>query len=271
MLWGNISKVKLRWALACDERVDLGKWGQRVAMNMATGAPRRIESSTLQERVYRELARSIMTGHYVPGEALTIRALAANLGTSVMPVREALQRLHSDGAVVVTPNRSIRIPIMTKPAFQELIELRLLLEGTAAAAAAQSITEPEIALVEASNEVNVRAARERDLERLLQSNHDFHFGIYRAARSAHLLPIIEGLWLKMGPMYSTLNRMWDTIKGDFQKVQRDHMEVIAALRAHDRERARKATEADIHDAEAWFQDQHEFPSELEGDGAKAPD
>ena len=76
-------------------------------MSDTTGAPRRIESATLQERVYRELAHSIMTGHYAPGEALTIRALAADLGTSVMPVREALQRLYSDGAVVVTPKNMI--------------------------------------------------------------------------------------------------------------------------------------------------------------------
>ena len=235
-----------------------------------TGAPRRIESATLQEQVYRELARSIMTGHYAPGEALTIRSLAANLGTSVMPVREALQRLHSDGAVVVSPNRSIRIPIMTKPAFRELMDLRLLLEGTAAASAAQAITAPEIAAAEASNEVNMTAARERDLEALLQSNHDFHFGIYRASRSAHLVPIIESLWLKMGPLHSTLNRMWDRIKGDFPKVHRDHSEVIAAMRARNSERAKKAIEADIHDADAWFREQHEFPAELEDDGAQAP-
>ncbi len=234
-------------------------------MILASGAPRRIKSATLQERVHRELARSIMTGHYAPGEALTVRALAAKLGTSVMPVREALQRLHSDGAVVVSPNRSIRIPIMTKRAFQELIELRLLLEGTAAAAAAQAITEPEIALAEASIEANMTAARERNLERLLQSNHDFHFAIYRAARSAHLLPIIEGLWLKMGPLFSTLNRMWGRIKSDFPQVHHDHLQVIAAMRARDSERARAAIEADLRAAEAWFQGQHEFPTELEGD------
>lgn len=239
-------------------------------MSDTTGAPRRIESATLQERVYRELAHSIMTGHYAPGEALTIRALAADLGTSVMPVREALQRLHSDGAVVVTPNRSIRIPIMTKPAFQELMELRFLLEGMAAAAAAQAITESEIALAEAGIQVDTNEARDWTLRHLLQTNYEFHFGIYRAARSVHLLPIIESLWLKMGPMYSSLERKWDTIKDELTDVQGRHVEIIAALRARDSERTRKAVEADVRDAEARFQEGHEFPGTPEEDDAEAP-
>ncbi len=239
-------------------------------MILASGAPQRIENATLQERAYREVAHSIVCGHYAPGEALTVRALAAKLGTSVMPVREALQRLHSDGAVVVSPNRSIRIPIMTKRAFQELIELRLLLEGTAAAAAAQAITEPEIVLAEESNELNMTASRDRNLERLLQSNHDFHFAIYRAARSAHLLPIIEGLWLKMGPMYSSLSRRWDSIKVDLPNIHHRHLEVVAALRGRDSERARAAIEADIRAGEAWFHGQHEFPAEVREDTTQAP-
>lgn len=239
-------------------------------MDTTTRAPRRIENATLQERVYRELAQAIMSGHYAPGEALTIRSLAKTLGTSVMPVREALQRLHSDGAVAVSPNRSIRIPVMTKRAFQELMELRLLLEGRAAAAAVQAITESEIDLAEAAIQVDRNEARGWTLRHLLQGNYEFHFGIYRAARSAHLLPIIESLWLKMGPMYSSLERKWDTIMDERTNVQGRHVEIIAALRARDSERTRKAVEADVRDAEARFQDGHEFPPELEEDGAQAP-
>lgn len=211
-----------------------------------------------------------MSGHYAPGEALTIRSLANSLGTSVMPVREALQRLHSDGAVTMSPNRSIRIPVMSRRAFQELIELRLLLEGMAAAAGVEAITEREIDLAEAIIQVDANEGREWTLRDLLQVNYDFHFGIYRAARSVHLLPIIESLWLKMGPMYSSLEHKWDTIKDEIANVENRHVEVIAALRARDSERTRRAVEADVRDAEARFQNGHEFPSELEDDGAQAP-
>ncbi len=239
-------------------------------MSATAWEPRRIESVTLQERVYRELARAIMSGHYTPGEVLTIRSLANSLGTSVMPVREALQRLHSDGAVALSPNRSIRIPVMTKRAFQELLDLRLLLEGMAAAAAVQAITESEIDLAEATIQVDANEARDWTLRHLLQVNYEFHFSIYRAARSAHLLPIIESLWLKMGPMYSSLERIWDTIRDKRTDVQGRHVEIIAGLRARDSERTRKAVEADVRDAEDRFREGHEFPKELEEDDAQSP-
>src|SRR5262249_61612914 len=58
-----------------------------------------VDNSTLRERVYRTPKQAILEGRFSPGEALPTRSLAKVLGTSVMPVRDALLRLHAEGGL----------------------------------------------------------------------------------------------------------------------------------------------------------------------------
>lgn len=71
-----------------------------------------VESGTLGQRVYNELRDFLMVGGVQPGEKITLRQLTSAFGTSLMPVREAVQRLAAEGALEVLPNRAIRVPIM---------------------------------------------------------------------------------------------------------------------------------------------------------------
>ncbi len=68
----------------------------------------RLERETLHERAYDEVKKAIMGGAIAPGEPMTIRALAKALGTSVMPVREALRRLVAERALELLPNARLR-------------------------------------------------------------------------------------------------------------------------------------------------------------------
>src|SRR6266849_10081749 len=73
-----------------------------------------VDNTTLRERVYRTLKQAILEGRFSPGEALPSRSLAEVLGTSVMPVRDALVRLRAEGGVEIPPNRVARIPILSR-------------------------------------------------------------------------------------------------------------------------------------------------------------
>src|SRR5262249_30208271 len=68
------------------------------------------ERDTMRVRVYRALARGLMAGMFKPGEAVTLRTLATRLGTSAMPVREAVSRLIAERALILLPNRSVIVP-----------------------------------------------------------------------------------------------------------------------------------------------------------------
>src|SRR5262245_16086529 len=98
-----------------------------------------IDNGTLGQRVYNELRDYLMVGGVQPGEKVTLRQLTTAFGTSLMPVREAVQRLAAEGALEVLPNRAIRVPLMTKGRVDEILRVRLTLEGMAVEEAAKRI------------------------------------------------------------------------------------------------------------------------------------
>src|SRR5262245_23351728 len=86
-------------------------------------APQRPKGS-VQDRVYAELRRWLMVGRFLPGESITLRNLAAELGVSPMPVRAALRHLIAEGGFEMLPNRAVRVPHMTRERLLELLALR---------------------------------------------------------------------------------------------------------------------------------------------------
>src|SRR6266498_2055416 len=91
------------------------------------GAP-----ANLQQRVYESLRASLIGGLFAPGEALSLRRIAAANGVSPMPVREAVKRLISEGAIELLPNRRIAVSKLRRRDFIELTRVREMLEGHAA-------------------------------------------------------------------------------------------------------------------------------------------
>lgn len=159
----------------------------------------RIRSTTMLEQVYRELRTALLEGRFVPGEALKIRNLAADLGTSEMPVREALQRLVAERALVQTPNRSMSVPTMTRSSFDEIIAIRKSVEGLAASLAAQRVSTEELDEITKLNDAYFAAIEQRNSAEMLICNHHFHAAIYESAKAPLLMDIINSLWLRFGP------------------------------------------------------------------------
>jgi len=216
-----------------------------------------ITHQTLYERVYAELRNVIMSASFAPGETLTIRGIAQQLGTSVMPAREALRRLSTEGAIEVLPNRSIRIPLMSRGRMDEICGVRFLLEGEAVSLAAGRATAADMVSIQAFNQEFVDYAKLNAFAKMLHANQRFHFAIYSAARSQTLLSIIGMLWLQTGPwLLEPLRR--NAMKNQ-DLSQRyigvsigHHQALIAALVARDPARAADAVRADIRDAAAQF-------------------
>jgi len=94
-------------------------------------------SEPLNGRVYAKLRAELMNGTFEPGEIVSIRGLAERLGTSTMPVREALNRLIADRALEARANRTIAVPLITRTGYRAVCEVRQALEGLAADATKQ--------------------------------------------------------------------------------------------------------------------------------------
>lgn len=195
----------------------------------------------VHDLVYREIRQSLMVGTFAPGEKVSLRSLAQQVGTSLTPVRGAVNRLIAEGAFQVLPNRWVMIPAMTEEKFDEITHWRVQLETEATRRACRNVTKGLINKVESINrKIHKVVEQGRDRKDLLNENYRFHFTIYRDAKSTILLPMIESLWLQCGPFtyYSLLSPrdLWNA---------KHHDSIIDALKAGDEDMAAKAVKNDI--------------------------
>lgn len=209
----------------------------------------RLNHETMQGRVYREMRAALQQGLFRPGEVLTVRGLADMLGTSPMPVREAIRRLVGDGSLELLKSGSARVPVLTLTRFDELSDVRAVLEGHAAARAAENMDHMDFAAIRAANEALDRIYATGNTKAMVAANKDFHFAVYRAARSEVLLNSIESLWQQGGPYLAELHQGTNTLPPiRYAQAVGHHFDLIAAFAKGDTAAARAAMEADIRNS-----------------------
>jgi DNA-binding GntR family transcriptional regulator len=198
-------------------------------------------AENMQEQLYQRLREGLLAGRFQPGERLKIRDLAAEWGTSPMPVRGALQRLVAEGALEGEPQRSVRVPEMTRERFQHLFQVRLGLEGLAVELAAPRLSAAELELLGGCISRMEAALERREVQAYLDDNSLFHLTLYRACANPILLRMIESLWLQVGPFF---NRLFT--EADLSLRLNDfHEQAFHALQAGDGKAARAAMEQDL--------------------------
>jgi DNA-binding GntR family transcriptional regulator len=208
----------------------------------------RPEGMTTHEYAHRRLRQAIMVGSIRPGESLTIRGIAEAMESSPMPVREALRRLSSEGALKVLDNRRIMVPKMTAERFGELIALRSTLEQHAARRAVGHITEKQIDRLVGIDKAQDEAIAQKDNATALLLNQEFHRTLYTANPDQIIMPMVESVWLQLGPFLGIA--MAHVAQLYF--VDR-HQEAIAALRKRDEDAVASAINADICEGIGGFE------------------
>ena len=200
---------------------------------------------TQRELVYHRLKLALMAGDYEPGQKITIAVVAAALGVSATPVREALRRLTAERALVMYPNRSVMVPRLSSEEVLAIRGIRAQLEGYAVRLAAMRVDEERLETL-SRFELALAAARDRrDGRKLLRLNEEFHFAIYEAAGIPVLTDMIATLWLLSAPTLNLLVKPEFIDRYNFVAQNRNNHALIAALRNRDGERAAKALGAEI--------------------------
>lgn len=196
----------------------------------------------VHDKVYAAIRSGLVGGQFVPGRAVTLRGLAEMLGVSPMPVRAAVTRLVTEGALTLTATRRVSVPLMTPARFEELVRVRMLLEGEAAERALPAIDAERLAAIRMHDDEVERCLAEDDAEGYMRANHAFHFAIYTAVPSSVLLPLIETLWLQFGPF---MRLVYEDL--DMSGLVDQHHRAITAIERGDAKGLRDAIEADIGD------------------------
>jgi DNA-binding GntR family transcriptional regulator len=204
--------------------------------------------------VYNALKKSIMMGEFEPGQKLKLADLAEVFGTSHMPVREALGRLATAGALEWAQRRSMAVPPADAGRLQSILSLRLDLEEKAVRLALARKSPGLLdRLLHANQVMDEEAASPTPRIRIyLAANHDFHFSLYSASGNADLVDLIEILWMRYGPLLNLLR------KADAPFFWHGHhADLINAIRADDTEAAVAALQADLRDAATLISQQLE--------------
>lgn len=174
---------------------------RRPAREMLPLSPDLAARSTHKDRLYLELRQALMYGEFAPGLTVTVRSLSERLQAGIMPVRDAVQRLVAERALELRPSGRLRVPSLSTDEVVDLFDLRLVLESHAARRAARQSSPESIADARAAM-VRLESAESEGMAgaSLLAANFRFHFSIYAAAGSMQLTRMIEGLWLRFGPL-----------------------------------------------------------------------
>jgi DNA-binding GntR family transcriptional regulator len=163
-----------------------------------------LSSPSLAEQVYASLRRALMRGELKPDERLKIREVAALLGTSETPVREAIFQLVRDGAVELRPRHYVRVRRLTLAEYLEIREIRLQLEPLAAARALPNLDAADIARLRAIHADLIASEHAGNFRQALDDNFDFHFGLYWKSGMPIVIGLLETLWMRVGPMLNEL-------------------------------------------------------------------
>jgi DNA-binding GntR family transcriptional regulator len=192
------------------------------------------------DRLYRTLRQQIMHGELPPGQALTLRGLAAQFSVSMTPAREALRRLVAEGALTLSASGRVSTPELTNDRIEELAALRALIEPELASRALPRAHMALIERMQTINAANQDAAIRRDAVAYVRTNLEFHRVLYLRAQAPAMLAIVETVWLQLGPtmrsLYARLNR---------REPPQHHRMIIAALKAGDEPGLRLAVRTDV--------------------------
>lgn len=151
-----------------------------------------ITSLTKAEAAYRELRQRILEGSLRPGSTINQERLAADLGLSITPLREALRRLEAEDLVALRAHKIVSVVPLTWQELHELWVTRKQLDPLAATLAADEATDQEIKTISALASPPSTAA----LAGHLGAHREFHLAIYAASHNKVLAGILDQLWAR---------------------------------------------------------------------------
>ncbi len=214
-------------------------------------SPKQPESpGQLRQWVADRLRAEILEGRIPSGEWLRQEKLATALGVSQTPVREALKQLAVEGLVEHAPYRGIRVIHFTADDVEDFYSSRVGIEGRAAWFAARRIGAREVAELRSLHERMQRCHTPEDLAEYRRLNRQFHLAIIEASGRPYLVRTLGQLWTAFPTM------LWGnvpevatvSVPGRDDPDTAEHEEIIAALEAHDPDRAARAVQGHIESA-----------------------
>jgi DNA-binding GntR family transcriptional regulator len=199
----------------------------------------------LRELVFESLREAIISGQMKPGERMMEIQLAEEMGVSRTPVREAIRKLELEGLVVMIPRKGAYVAGLSLKDVADVFEIRRALEGLASELAADRITETELENLERYLVKIAEEIEAGDLNKVVDTDTDFHTLLYQASRNQRLSQIISNLREQIQRFRATSL----AIPGRMREALEEHRQIVEAISSRDGETARRLAQEHIENAE----------------------
>ncbi len=209
-------------------------------------APIKLDSyQPLREVVCETLREAIRTGILQPGERLMEIKLAEELGVSRTPVREAIRKLEMEGYVIMMPRRGTYVANLSIRDVNEVFEIRTSLDSLASGLAAERITDEELEQLERLLVLIGEYIEKGDMEKIVETDTEFHDILYQASRNSRLIGII----LNLREQLTRFRAMSMAYPGRLKETLEEHSRIVEAIADGNVKAARKASELHMEQSE----------------------
>lgn len=191
----------------------------------------------LRDVVFNTLREAILKGDLKPGERLMELQLAAKLGVSRTPIREAIRMLEQEGLAVTTPRKGAEVAKMTLKDMEDVLEIRASLDELASQVATVRITDEQLVRLKERKQDFEISLKSGNVKMIAEADVKFHDVIYEATNNPKLVSMLNNLREQI--YRYRIEYLKDTDK--YPTLIKEHEEIYQSLLAHDEEAALKAT------------------------------
>jgi DNA-binding GntR family transcriptional regulator len=190
-----------------------------------------VDHKPLSDGLFHTIKHAILNGTFTPGQRLDQRYLAETFKTSRTPIRDALTKLEAEGLVQLIPARGAYVAKIDLDELEQIYQIRIALEESAARLAASQYHDKELDVLEEIEKQFEESVKKEDLEQLLGFDLNFHEITYRPCKNPHLLRLISHYWNSSWAWRSTYCK----IPGKLELTIRMHRRILQGLHLRDGE------------------------------------
>ncbi len=191
----------------------------------------------LRDVVFQTLRAAILRGDLRPGERLMELQLAAKLGVSRTPIREAIRMLEQEGLAITIPRKGAEVAKMTEKDMEDVLQIRCALEELAVSLSCENISPAELMELKTAMDRFEEAVKTGDIPAIASADMNFHDVLYKASDNTKLLGLLNNLREQM--YRYRVEYLKDTTV--YPQLIEEHQQLYAALKAKDPDAAKGFT------------------------------
>jgi DNA-binding GntR family transcriptional regulator len=229
----------------------------------------KVSARSLVDELAGRIEAAIMSGDLEPGSKIKEQTLAASLGVSRGPLREAIRRLEGRKLLERTPNIGVRVAALSLSDLHEVLQLREVLEGLACSLAATNMTDEELQALSELLDQHQQQKGVQDGTGYYQESKDFdfHFRIVKGSRNVRLIHLLcEDLYY----LLRVYRYKSSTKPGRARQALKEHKDVVAALMRRDPEDAERKMRQHLSNARRFIEEQMKEAAGRKDAALKAP-